>query len=321
MFFQTPAKTVTVILVALGLALYAGFGGFFAREIVIEIAILAILAISLDMVAGFGAMISLCHGALFGLGAYGYAIATAMLGLPTAVGALAGVALAAAFGLFVAAVTSHTTGIFTIMATLAFGQMAYAVIFQAKSLGGDDGMPGVPRFDASAIGVDLGDSMLFALLAVLVMAAAYAAAAAVLRSAFGRALSGIHSNEARMRAIGVSTWRRKTQAFGISAAIAGVAGVLAAQHTQFVSPDLLFWTVSGEILIVVILGGLGTLAGPVLGAALLVLLKHEVSAFTNHWHIVIGAALILAVLAGGRGVFGEIEHRLSRRSARGAADA
>lgn len=313
MFAQTLPRSLTLLAALAGLALYAAFGGFFAREIVVEIAILAILAISLDVVAGFGGMVSLCHGAILGVSAYSYGVLTVKFGYPALPSAVVGVAAAAVFGTVVGWITARTSGIYFIMATLAFGQMAYTLIFKSRWLGGDDGMGGLPRFDLDWAGIALDKSLPFALCAVLGVAAAYVAAAWVMRSAFGRTLCGIHSNEPRMRAIGVNTILHRARAMGFSGVLAGVAGVLAAQHTQYISPELLFWTVSGEALIVVILGGLGTLVGPVIGAAAFVLLKHELSDYTDHWHMVVGLVLIAAVLAGGRGLFGQFEHWIATR--------
>jgi len=318
MFYQTSLKTITVTAVLAALAVYAIAGGYFPREIVVEIAILAILAISLDVVAGYGGMVSLCHGAIAGIGAYTFAGLTALAGFDGFTATVAALAISALFGLVVGGVTANISGIFFIMATLAFGQMAYVVIFEWKALGGDDGLSGVSRYDLSAIGLNLNDSLQFALFCLAVVVIVYAVAAAVLRSSFGRTLTGIHVNEDRMRALGLSVWKHKAAAFAFSSFLAGAAGILAAQHTMFVSPELLVWTVSGEVLIVVILGGLGTLAGPIAGAALLVFLKHETGAWTEHWHLVIGLFLIAAVMAGGRGVYGQIEHSFQRRALRTA---
>ena len=116
-----------------------------------------------------------------------------------------------------------------------------------------------------------------------------------------------------MQALGVTVWRFKAAAFGVSGAFAGLSGALAAQHTQFVSPEILTWAFSGECLVVVILGGLGTLAGPVVGAVFLVFLKHVSSGLTPYWHLVIGLSLILAVLSGGRGIYGALEKLLENR--------
>lgn len=308
MFAQTFPRTLTLLIALGGLALYAILGGYFAREIVVEIAILAILAISLDIVAGYGGMVSLCHGAIMGVSAYSYGILTVKLGYSPLPSAVAAVGAAAIFGTIVGWITARTSGIYFIMATLAFGQMAYTLIFKSRWLGGDDGMGGLPRFDLDWMGIAMNKSLPFALCAILGIAIVYIAAAWVMRSAFGRTLCGIHSNEPRMRAIGVDTVLHRARAMGFSGLLAGIAGVLAAQHTQFISPDLLFWTVSGEALIVVILGGLGTLIGPLIGAMAFVLMKHEISAYTDHWHILVGLVLIAAVLAGGRGLFGQFEY-------------
>jgi branched-chain amino acid transport system permease protein len=317
MFRQTALKSGTIALLLLAGVAYGLGAGFFGRELLTEVAILAILAISLDLVAGYGGMVSLCHGALYGIGAYAFASATVLLGWGGAAGLALGIASAALFAWIVGAVTARTRGIFFIMATLAFGQMAYVYVFDDRLLGGDDGLPGIARLDLAALGIDLGSSQSFALFTVALAGLSYAVAALLLRAGFGRTLVGIRANEARMRALGLPVHRYKAAAFAVSGALAGLAGTLAAQHTMFVSPDLLFWTVSGEVLVVVILGGLGTLVGPVLGAALFVFLKHEVSSLTDHWHIVVGLVLIATVLSGGRGLYGQLEHVLSRRRATG----
>ena len=314
MFRQTVTKSVTLLLLLTAAILYGMTTGYYGRELLTEVAILSILVISLDLVAGYAGMISLCHGALFGIGAYAFAIITAKAELSPVLGMVAALAAAAGFALFVGAVTARTRGIFFIMASLAFGQLAYVWIFDNAWLGGDDGLPGVARLDLSALGVDIGSSRGYALFCVAMAVLAYGLAAFVLRSGFGRALVGIRSNEARMLALGLPVRRHKALAFATSGLLAGLAGALAAQHIQFVSPELLFWTVSGEALVVVILGGLGTLVGPVVGAVIFVFLKHEVSGWTDHWHIVVGLVLITAVLAGSRGIYGEIERRISRRS-------
>lgn len=312
MFRQTTTRSLVLAVALAGLILYATFGNFFAREIVAEIAILAVLAISLDVVAGFGGMVSLCHGAIMGVSAYSYGVLTLHYGLPPLPAAVVAIAVAALFGTLIGWITGRTSGIFFIMATLAFGQMAYTLVFTARWLGGDDGMAGLPRFDLSWLGLDMSSSQTFALFAIFLIAATYIAAACVMRSAFGRTLSGIRANESRMTALGVNTVIHRARAMGFSALLAGIAGIIAAQHTQYISPELLFWTVSGEVLIVVILGGLGTLIGPMIGAIAFILLKHEASAYTDHWHIIVGLLLIAIVVSGGRGLYGQAEHWLER---------
>lgn len=322
MFRHTPLRYATLALLAAGGILHAFTAGYFGLEILAEIAILAMLAVSLDLVAGFGGMVSLCHGALMGAGAYAYGLLSTEAGLSPPLAMAAAMALAGAVAWLIGAICARTHGIFFIMATLAFGQMGYAYVFESPLFGGDDGLAGIPRLDLSALGLDLGDSRTFALFCLAALALAYGFAALLLRSGMGQSLVGIRHNEQRMRALGLTVWRTKADMFGLSGLIAGAAGALAAQHSMFISPGLLSWTVSGEALVVVILGGLGTLVGPLVGAAAFVSLKHEVAAYTNHWHLIVGAILIAVVMTRANGLFGWLEVRTARlHRPRGAGDA
>ena len=312
MFHSSVFKNISLFAVFAFLTLYAWLGGYFAKEIITSIAILSIVAVSLDFVAGYGGMISLCHGAIYGLGAYMYAISDKLLGLDPFLSIVIAVAICFVFSAFIGAITSRTHGIFFIMSTLAFGQMAYVLIFDSKALGGDDGMAGISRMDLSFLGIDLNGSMQYALLCLTVLLLVYFLLAFLLRSSFGQTLVGVRENEERMRALGVSIVKIKTIAFGISGACTALAGCLVAQHIMFVSPELLFWTVSGEILIITILGGLGTLVGPIVGAITLIMAKHSLSDYTDHWHLIVGIVLIVVVLANGRGIFGELQRQYNR---------
>ena len=313
MFQSTPLRLTTLAILAAGALAYAFAAGFFGMEILAEIAILAILVIALDLVAGFGGMVSLCHGALMGVGAYAFTFAAAAAGLTAAPAMGLAIAISAAIGFVIGAVCARSIGIYFIMATLAFGQMGYSFVFQSPLFGGDDGLSGAPRPDISWLGIDLNDSRSFAIYAIALVALTYLVAAATLRSGLGRSLVGLHHNEKRLRALGLTVWRTKATAFAISGALAGLAGCLAAQHTQYISPGLLSWTVSGEALVVVILGGLGTLVGPIIGAVLFVVLKHEVSAITPYWHAIVGLILIAVVMSRANGVFGFVEARMATR--------
>ncbi len=315
MFTHTPLRLTTLAILALGALAYAFAAGFFGLEILAEIAILAILVIALDLVAGFGGMVSLCHGALLGVGAYAFTVVANDAGLSALPAMVLAIALSTVLAFIIGAVCARSTGIYFIMATLAFGQMAYSFVFQSPLFGGDDGLSGAPRPDLSALGIDLTDSRAFAIYAILLVALAYLVAAVTLRSGLGRSLVGLHHNEKRLRALGLTVWRAKATAFAISGALAGLAGCLAAQHTQYISPGLLSWTVSGEALVVVILGGLGTLTGPILGAILFVVLKHEIAAITPYWHAIVGLILIAVVMSRAQGVFGFIEARMAARKA------
>nr|WP_210730578.1 branched-chain amino acid ABC transporter permease [Roseibacterium persicicum] len=295
--------------------------GYFGLEILIEILILCMLVLALDLVAGFGGMVSLCHGALMGVGAYAFAALATLAGLDPWLAALAAVALTAAVAWVIGAICARSHGIYFIMATLAFGQMAYSYVFESPLFGGDDGMGGIDRFDLTAIGIDLNDSRTFALFCLAVLGAVYLFATAILRSGLGRSLTGVMHNEKRMKALGLNTWRIKADVFGLSGIIAGIAGVLAAQHIMFISPGLLNWTVSGEALVVVILGGLGTLVGPLVGAVAFVVMKHQLGEVTTYWHLVVGIVLIAVVMSRANGIFGWAEARWGARLDRRLADA
>lgn len=297
---------LALALFVLGCA-YAFYADFFGKELLAEVAIFAILAMSLDFLAGFAGMVSLGHAAFYGSGAYIYALLTIWLDCSPSLAMAAAIAACAGAGWIIGAVTSRTQGIFFIMATLAFGQMAYVYVFENRQLGGDDGMSGVPRLDLSAIGIDLNDPSIFALFLVVMAGVSFAILLWLLRSAFGRALVGVHRNEVRMRALGLPLVRYKAAAFSVAGAVAGFAGTLGAQHSMFVSPDYLHWTNSGLVLVMVILGGLESLVGAALGAAVVIVLKHEISAVTEHWAFFVGVFLIVAVLAGGHGLYGLLE--------------
>lgn len=321
MFRHTTLRYAALVLLAAAALFQALTAEYFGLEILTEILILAMLVIALDMVAGFGGIVSLCHGALMGVGAYAYAMLSANAGIAPVVAMAGAVAISGAAAWVIGAVCARSHGIYFIMATLAFGQMAYSFVFESPAIGGDDGIGGIVRPDLGLIGIDLNDSRSFALFCLALLGASYGAAVLTLRSGLGRSLAGVMHNEQRMRALGLTVWRVKADVFGLSGMIAGLAGALAAQHTMYVSPGLLGWTVSGEALVVVILGGLGTLVGPLVGAAAFVLLKHEIGAVTSYWHLVVGVILIAVVMSRANGIFGWIEARWSARIERRLADA
>jgi branched-chain amino acid transport system permease protein len=312
MFRHTPLRYATLILLFSGAVFQAFTGDYYGLEILSEILILAILVLALDLVAGFGGMISLCHGALMGAGAYGFALLATQAGLSPAVAIIVALILVGFIGCIIGAICARSQGIYFIMATLAFGQMGYSYVFDAPGFGGDDGLTGIPRPDMSALNIDLGDSQTFALYCLAALCAAYGLVVLFLNSGVGRSLVGVMHNEVRMRALGSEVWKIKAIAFGISGMIAGVAGILLAQHSMYVSPSIMNWTVSGEALVVVILGGLGTLVGPIVGAVVFVVLKHQVSALTSYWHLVVGCLLIAVVMSGSNGIFGWVETQWTR---------
>lgn len=303
------------LLVFAGLLAYWSVAEYFGLEVLAEIAIFAILAMSLDLVAGYTGLVSLGHAALFGFGAYVFAALSVLFGWPAGLAMIAATAFTALLALVIGAVVTRVQGIFFIMITLAIGQMGHEFFFQFKPLGGDDGFAGIERIDLSFIGLDMNDPSTFALAMLACAAAVYLLVIRILASPFGALLAGLHDNPARLRALGLPVKRYQTAVFSLSGAIAGFAGTLTAQHILFITPGLLHWTTSGEVLVMVILGGLGTLAGAVLGATLLVFMEHELAAITDYWSFWMGLVLIAVVMGGRNGAIGWLHAgwRLLRR--------
>ncbi len=293
--------SMVVVVAALG---FYGVSEYFGREMLAEIAIFAIFAMSLDLLVGYAGMVSLGHAAFFGIGAYVTAGLTGLAGwpliaaMPTAVVA-AGLA-AAVIGFFCV----RLGGVFFIMITLAFGQMFHAWFFKDRTFGGDDGLAGTPRFDFSAVGVDMTDPAYYALFVLAIAAVAGLVMMRIVNSPFGHTLIAIHQNEHRLRALGCPVRRYKLGVFVMAGLFAGLAGSLMAQHTGFVSPGLFHWTLSGEVLIMVIVGGTGSLLGPAVGAAVIIGLREELSSLTEYWMLFMGLFFVAVVVLAGDGIHG-----------------
>ena len=277
--------------------------GLFARVMVFAIA-----AFSLDLILGYGGLVSFGHAAYLGIGAYAvgilsfHGIANGFVHFAVALGAAAAAAFIIGF------VSLRTSGVYFIMITLAFSQMVYFLGVSLNQYGGDDGLNIRRHSDfGSLIDLDNATSLYYfvwgLLLVLLVLGGR------LVRSRFGALLEGTRSNERRMIALGFPTFRYKLTAFVIAGAVCGVAGALFANLTLFVSPGIMHWTRSGEILMMVILGGIGTLFGPVLGAAAYLLLESVLSRWSEHWQAILGPLLILVVLFSKTGLLGLLGSR------------
>jgi branched-chain amino acid transport system permease protein len=292
------AIIVGVLLVLLALFPFAG--ATFYTELVTKVMILAIFALSLDLLVGYTGLVSFGHAAYYGIGAYvlglltpKYEAANLWLTLPAAIG-IAGLA-AFAVGIFVVRVK----GIYFIMVTLAFAQMFYFLFHDTKLGRGSDGISMNFKPVATIGGVtpfDLGNAthVYFFVFAALVLVFLFLRM--LLRSPFGRALQGIRSNEHRMRSLGFPVYRYKLASFTIAGALAGLAGYLSAMQFGFVNPELLSWHQSGNVLLMLILGGQGSLYGAVVGAFAFVALQEIYSAMTTHWQLLLGVTIIALVI-------------------------
>ena len=280
----------------------------FYMDLIARIMIFAIAAVSLDLILGHGGMVSFGHAAYMGIGAYAvgvlsyYGIDNGFLQIPLALAA------AALIGLVFGALSLRTSGVYFIMITLAFAQMLYFLAISLEEFGGDDGMSSM-RSEFSGL-IDMYDTVQFYYLIFTILVLVLFGLHRLVLSRFGMVIRASRSNEKRMHAIGFPTFRYKLAAFTIASTICGLAGVLFANLNEFVSPDVMHWTHSGEIMIMVIMGGMGTLIGPVLGATAFLLLEEYLPewmemAVTNggeHWAIIMGPILIAIVLFGRGGI-------------------
>jgi branched-chain amino acid transport system permease protein len=304
-------RRVAVAALIVGVAVFPAVAGKYPVKLLQEILIWGIFAMSLDVLMGYAGMVSLGHSAFFGVG--GYVAALALLKSPgVASGLLLPAAAAALAALVIGYFSIRVSGVYFIMLTLAFSQMFYAVTFQAAWLGAEDGIVGVPRL--AALGLDTAQPLPFHFYLVGLVVVAALCLWRIVRSPFGHVLRGIHENEPRMEALGYAVNRYKLLAFVIAGTVAGVAGSLYTQLVGSITPDAFLWTTSGEALLMVIIGGTGTLAGSVLGAAAFILLQSLVSSYTERWMLILGLTFILLVLFAPGGVVGALRGRVGIRS-------
>jgi len=272
--------------------------------------IYAIFALSLELLVGSTGLVCFGQAAFFGIGAYATVLLTPMDASPSLLWIAPACMLAAAgYALFMGALSLRTKGAYFIMVTLAFAQMAYYVVHDTPLGGGTDG---IYLYAKPVLGtlIDLDRPLMFYGFTLACLVAVFGFLALLLRSRFGRALAGIRVNEQRMRATGFSTYAYKLAAFVISGAIAGLAGFLFAVKDGFVNPELLSWHFSGAVLIMIILGGLGSLRGALIGAFAFALMqeffKSEAvfGAFAKHWQLGLGLSIIACVALLPRGLIG-----------------
>ncbi len=304
-------RVLALAVAVVAAALFPHVAGNYPVKLLQEILIWGVFAMSLDLLMGYAGMVSFGHSAFFGVG--GYVAALALTQRPDGLSALVWPALAAALvALVIGFFSIRVSGVYFIMLTLAFSQMFFAVAFQASWLGAEDGIVGVPR--PRLLGLDLAQAMPFHLYLVGIVLLAAAVLGRIVRSPFGHVLRGIHENEARMQAVGYAVGRYKLLAFVIAGTIAGVAGSLYTQLVGSITPDAFLWTTSGEALLMVIIGGTGTLGGALLGAGAFILLQSIVSSYTERWMLLLGLTFILFVLFAPGGIVGALRGRIGIRA-------
>lgn len=305
---MNKSKVIFVALVFIALALWPLVVGKYGVDLVAKIMILAVFALSLELLVGTTGLVCFGQAAFFGIGAYATVLLTPRDGTPSVLWLMpACILIAALYALLVGALSLRTKGVYFIMVTLAFAQMAYYVVHDTPLGGGTDGIYLTSKPVLGTM-LDLDNPQVFYGFTLACLIGVFGFLAIMLRSRFGRALAGIRVNEQRMRATGFSTYAYKLAAFVISGGIAGLAGFLFAVKDGFVNPELISWHLSGEVLIMIILGGLGHLRGALLGAFAFALLQEFFKSealfgeFAKHWHLGLGMTIIASVALLPRGL-------------------
>jgi branched-chain amino acid transport system permease protein len=290
-----------IVLVTLPLILPPYYVG-----LVVKMMVFALFAMSLDLLLGYAGMPSLGHAAYFGMAAYTTGLLALKAGWTVWLALPAGIAMAALTSVVFGLLALRTRGSYFLMITLALSQVLWGIAFGWRSLtGGDDGLPEVPRPDLS-LPWSMSDNTPFYYFVLLFFVVGTLVLVRVVASPFGYVLRGIRESETRMLVLGYNVWRYKLVAFVVAAAFAGLAGCLYVYFNRFVSPDYVHVVRSAEVLLMVILGGAGTLIGPAVGATLIVLLENLISTYTERWVTVLGIIYVLVALLAPNGIAGLI---------------
>ncbi len=311
-----------MVVCLLALAVLPFVADKFTVQLVTKMMIMAIFAMSLDLLVGYTGLVSLGHAAFFGISGYILALSTPQyqaanfwVSLPLA---MAG---AGVLALLIGCLVLRVTGVYFIMVTLAFAQMLHYLFHDTGIAGGSDGMYIYLRPDAGIFGwrpFDLEKFGDFYFVVLALFITVFLLLRMVLRSLFGQVISGVHVNEGRMRSLGFATFRYKLASFVLAGMLAGIAGYLSAAQFGVVNPDLLGWHLSGSVLMMVILGGMGSLVGPIVGAFAMMLLELGFQSLTKHWQLPMGLAIVLVALLLPRGLVGLASLRSRNKEAAGA---
>ena len=290
-----------LLLLAVAIVLPPYFGIYYTR-FATQIAIYGMAALSIDLLLGYTGLITFGQAALFGVGAYAagmltvYGLTNAFVVWPLAV------LISMLFALAIGSLSLRTRGFQFIMVTLAFAQMVYYFAQSLRNWGGDDGFT-MPQRDHLG-GISLADHTTFYYVVLVLLVLVMFLSSRIVKSEFGMVIRGIRDNERRVAAVGFPPYPYKLVIFVIAGGIAGLAGAFMANHAKFVSPAMLSWQLSGEMLAMVILGSANSLVGPVLGAAFFLAFRDVLSDFTEHWMLFFGPLLVMRVLLVRDGIWG-----------------
>lgn len=294
-------------LVSLGLALAApAVLGAYGLLVAVQALIFGLFALSFDLLIGRSGLVSFGHAAFFGAGAYTVGVCLSTWGVPAPWALLLSMGVATVIALVVGLVSVRTKGIYFAILTLAFAEVLYRLAFSSDAVGGSDGIIGLQRpvLHLGPLVLDLSSDRTFYFLVVAILVLAMAATLALVRSPFGHALAAMRENEERLSYVGFHLRSMKLTVLCLSAALAGLAGGLFALFKGFAAPEMLQFLLSGQVIVMTLVGGMGTLLGPVLAGILLVVFVQVVSSVTQTYNIVVGLAFIAVVLFRPEGLFG-----------------
>jgi branched-chain amino acid transport system permease protein len=283
--------------------------GAYQISLLTEILIFGILASGVNLMVGYTGLVSLGHAAFLGTGAYVTAIISLLWGYPVWIAMAAALIVSFLAAYAIGLLSVRTKGVQFLLITLAFGQLFHATVEKSRYTGGDDGLTRIPRLDLGFLGLDSGNDRVFYFLVLFLFAFALLFLRLVVQSPFGRVLVGIRENEKRVQAIGYNTTPYKALAFAFSGLLAGLAGCLWVQYGNFVNPHIMTWQMSGEALLMVIIGGAQAFFGPVLGAAFYVIGKSYLSNITDAYLVIFGLMFILVVAFFRGGIAGFLADR------------
>jgi branched-chain amino acid transport system permease protein len=306
-------KIAGLVLAFLVLAVLPPFYASYWVTLLTQMLIFAILAMSLDILVGYTGLSSFGHAGFFGSAAYVAAILSTRYKMGFLICFVSGIALTTGIGAIFGFLVAHASGVYFLIITLALGMTLWGLAFRWVTMtGGDNGISGIPKPDIG-LPISLKDPLTFYYFILVFFLISLILMAILVRSPFGHSLKGVRESESRMRVLGYHTWLHKYLSYVLAAAFAGFAGVLWSYFNGFTSPYDMDLTASIEIILMVILGGPGTLIGPALGAGIIVFLKNFISAYTQRWLLILGTIYILTILYAPQGLVNFIKDFLKRR--------
>jgi branched-chain amino acid transport system permease protein len=307
------ARAILLVPLAVGVCALPSFVSAYAVTLAVEVMIAGVFASGINLLTGYTGLVSLGQAMFLGLGGYGIAIGTALLGWPLWVSAPVTLVMVAAIAAAIGAICTRTRGVEFLLITLAFSQMFYGAAIKLRWTNGSDGMTGIPRPDLSLLGVSADSPAIFYYYVLVVSALALLLLWRIVNSPFGSILVGIRENERRMMSMGYAVANYKIGSFALAAMVCAVAGILQSQYTYFVSPDSMSWQMSGEGVLMVIIGGANVIFGPFVGAAIFVLVKQALSLVTDEYNLFFGIFFMLVVAFFRGGVLGTVTNLIGNR--------